>query len=153
VITGKAIAVACLAVVLAAGASGAGTAEKPAAFGTRKWRFVATPEEADARVEIRECVVRVRSRASSKVKQTPIDVRGPSGHRVIPGGGAVATGGEQEYGAGVEEERLVLLVVRLSMGERFADVSSDPRDERLKQAARTVAKEAEKWLADARSSS
>jgi hypothetical protein len=124
-----------------------------AAFGRKRWRFVATPEEAEARVEIRECVVHVQSRAATTAKKEGGEIRGPQpGHRIIPGG-ARAIGSEEEYGVAMEVERAVLLVVRLSIGERFADVSSDKRDERLKQAAATVAKQAEKWLADARSSS
>jgi hypothetical protein len=71
-----------------------------------------------------------------------------TGHKIIPGG-ARAVGSEHEYGAAMEEERFVLLVVRLSIGDRFGDVSSADGDERLSQAG-TVARHAEAWLADVR---
>jgi hypothetical protein len=117
------------------------------AFGKKGWPLAAAPEEAAARAEVRQCLVYARSKVKSKVTETGGEIKGPQpGHKMIPGG-AHATGSENEYGADTEEERFVLLVVRLSVEDRFADLSSDARDERLGQAAHSVVKAAKAWLA------
>jgi hypothetical protein len=121
-----------------------------AALAGKKLKVVADLEEAHARLEVRDCVVHVQQRVVTRTKQTGGEIHGPGPENKIVPLGARGNAQEHEYGAATEDQREALLVVRLSVGERLVVLSSDPRDERLDQAATTVAKSARTWLSESR---
>jgi hypothetical protein len=106
-------------------------------------RVVSPDEPTDLRAEIVECVVATREKAVSSIQGTPLKL--PTGRA------GVMTGGEQEYDVHTETTRRVVLKVRLTSGHRSLDVVSDPVDQNLGQATKTVGKAIERTVKDRRS--
>lgn len=84
----------------------------------------------DLKAEIVKCVVASRKKAISNIQGTPL--------KLPTGGFGVMTGGEQDYDIHTETTWRVVLRVRLTAGERSLALVSDPIDDRLSQATKTV---------------
>ncbi len=111
----------------------------------RIFRVATGDEPTDLKAEIVKCVAASRQKTVSNIQGTPLKL--PTGRF------GVMTGGEQDYDVHTDTTWRVVLRVRLTAGERSLDLVSDPIDERLSQATKTVGnaieqavKEKRRWL-------